>query len=364
MVEAALIAVALVAVAALAAVDGRRRLRDALRHVDDLEAERERVSATVDRLTRSLEGGLDRRLTLDIALGTTVDAVAAAAGRAWLVDSSETRTFEAVPVVPGAVDAEALLAAERAAVAGGEGREFIAGWWAIGALLEASRDAAPLGAIAVCRNDRAFSRSEEDLFRFLAAQTGASLEAIALHERLDPFRDELTGLANHRRFQELLEELVDESLRSGRALSLLLLDIDDFRTLNTTFGHGMGDEVLHAVAQAVRVRCGPSSEAARFSGQQIAVALPGSDLDAAWQIAEDVRAAVAELELPAGDEWLNVTASIGVVELSQRVASREGMIFAAEAALDEAKRAGKDRAVGFRGPYRTDDAWVRRAPWR
>jgi diguanylate cyclase (GGDEF)-like protein len=368
MVELALVLVgASLGLAAAGAVhDGRRRLREALERLAQLEHECDRVHVALDRLGRALQGGLDRRTAVEVALGTTVDAVAAAAGRARLAGSSDARIFEAVPHRPGAGDADALLAAERAALAGHRGHEFHDGWWALGSPLLPCReeDADPIGAIAVCRYDAPFSREEEDLFGYLAAQTAASLEAIALYERVGQARDEVTGLANHRHFQEILAARVDESLRSGKPLSLLLIDLDDFRSLNAALGHGTGDEVLHAVAQAVRRRCRTSDEPARFAGQQIAVAVPGADLDEAWLVAEDLRSAIAALEFEAGGEWLNVTASIGIVELSQRVASREGLIFAAETALDEAKRAGRNRAVGFRGPYRDDDAWVREVPGR
>jgi diguanylate cyclase (GGDEF)-like protein len=367
MVEPAVAAfvVSLVVLLALTARDGYRRLRNMLDHIAQLERERERVHVAIHRVARSLDDSLDRCTTLEVAVGTTVDAVAAAAGRARLAGSPKARTFDAVPHRPGAASAEALLAAERAALAGRSGRESYDGWWALGAPLVASREprADPVGAMAVCR-EAPFSRDEEDLFAYLAAQTAASLEAITLHERLSEqvVRDELTGLGNHRRFQQVLATRVDEALRSGAPLSMLLLDLDDFRSINAALGHGAGDDVLRAVGQVVRDHCRMTDEPARYAGQQIAVALPGTDLEGAWAVAEDIRSDIAALDV--GDGTVSVTGSVGIIELSTRVASREGLIFAAEAALDEAKRAGKNRTVGFRGPYRADDAWLRRLPSR
>jgi diguanylate cyclase (GGDEF)-like protein len=365
MIELAAIAVVLPlgAVLLMAVRDGQRRLREALARVDRLERERARVHVAIDRVSRSLDDGLDRCTTLDVALGTTVDAVGAAAGRARIAGSFDARTFEAVPHSPGAADADALLAAERAALAGHRGRERFDGWWALGAPLMPRREAHadPIGSIAVCRRDGPFSREEQDLFTFLATQTAASIEAIALHERLSEqvVRDEITGLGNHRRFQEVLEERLEHALCTGTPLSVILLDLDDFRELNSALGHRIGDQVLRWVGEVVRDRCRTTDEPGRYAGQQVAVALPGTDLERAWAIAEDIRADIAALGV--GDDCRSVTASAGIVELSARVASREGLLFAAEAALDEAKRAGKDRCVGFRGPYRAeDDAWLRR----
>jgi diguanylate cyclase (GGDEF)-like protein len=360
MLEAAIV---VIAVLGLVVWLGHRRLRDALERNAQLEHERDRVQVAIQRVARSLDERLDRGTTLDVALGTTVDAVAAAAGRARLEGSFQARTFEAVPHRPGAGDAQALLAAERAALAGRTGRECHDGWWALGSPLLASREPRPdpLGAISVCRPSVPFSRDEEELFAYLALQTAASLEAVMMHERLvdHGLRDTLTGLASHRRFQETLQRLVDEAHDSARPLSVVLLDLDDFRGVNATFGHATGDQVLAAVGQLARESCPEDGEAARYAGQQIAIALPATDLEGAWALAEKLRSGIALLGL--GNGGPAVTASAGIVELSTRVASREGLLFASEAALEEAKRAGGDRTVGFRGPYRTDDAWLGRS---
>ena len=359
-------AVGLIAALGLALWHGQRRLREALERSAQLERERDRVQVAIHRVAHSLDERLDRGTTLDVALGTTVDAVAAAAGRARLEGSFQARTFEAVPLRPGAGEATALLAAERAALAGRSGRECHDGWWALGFPLLASREPRPdpLGAISVCRPAVPFSREEEELFAYLALQTAASLEAVMMHERLveHGLRDTLTGLASHRRFQETLERLVEEALGSARPLSALLLDLDDFRGVNGEFGHATGDQVLGAVGELVQKACPPEGEAARYAGQQIAIALPRTDLEGAWAVAERLRSGIALLG--AGDGGPEVTASVGIVELSTRVASREGLLFASEAALDEAKRAGGNRTVGFRGPYRADDAWLRRVGGR
>lgn len=316
----------------------------------------EREDVLLRRLARSLHDGLDRHTALDVALRATVDAVAAAAGRARLAGAPAARTFEAVP---GTARAEAMPAAERTALAGSRGYKFRDGWWALGSPLPA-REAGPLGAVTVCRHAVPFSREEGELLAHLAAQTAASLEAIALHEQLARSRDEVTGLVDRRRFHERLEDRIGESRGSGRPLSLMLLDVDDLRSVTAAFGRGTADGVLQAVADTVRRRCRTSDEPACLAHRQIAVALPGAGMGPAWRMAEVLREAIAGLELRVGGRWLTVTASIGIAELSHRVACRDGLLFAARSALNEAKRAGSNRSVGFRGPYRSDDALPRR----
>jgi diguanylate cyclase (GGDEF)-like protein len=342
--------------AALARVR-QRRLDDALQRLADVERERERVKIAIDRVGRSLGGSLDRDAMLDVALGTAVDAVGAEAGRARLTGSFHARTFEAVPHRPGATEAEVLLAVERAALAGkatvaGEG-----GWWAMGRPLGSRRvgAAGTIGALAVCRAERRFSRDEEELFSYLAAQTAASIDAIALHAHLEGriSTDELTGLANHRRFQEILQAEVERATNCGVSLSLVLFDLDGFRRINALHGHEAGDEVLRAVAGVLSDHCHITDEPARYGGEQLAVALAGRDIEAARALAEDVRADIAALRLQIGEATVRVRASAGIAELSGRVRSREALVLAAEAALEEAKHAGRDRTVGFSGRRET-----------
>jgi diguanylate cyclase (GGDEF)-like protein len=358
--EAILVVLPLSVLLATVARDRNRRLDEATARFEEAERERARVNVAVHRVGRSLGDSLDRRTMLEVALGTAVDAVAADAGRARMAGSSDARVFDAVPVRPGAAEAEALLAAERAALAGHElVSESGDGWWAMGHPLFAQRELEPLplGAIAVCRHGGPFSREQEDLFAYLATQTAASIEAIALHERLRErfVSDELTGLANHRRFHEFLKAEVEQAPIAGHPLSVLLVDIDNFRRVNAELGHGGGDEVLRAIAAVVREHCRTTDDQpARYAGQRFAIALPGANIDDAWTVAEDIRTGVAALGLVVGGAHVSV--SVGLAELTARVASDEALIFAAEAALDEAKRAGKDRSMGFRGPYPADVA--------
>ncbi len=164
--------------------------------------------------------------------------------------------------------------------------------------------------------------------------------------------DALTGLANRRRFDEALDAEWRRAVRDGAPLSLLLLDVDRFKLFNDRYGHLGGDGCLQGVAMAVAnlVRR-PGDLAARYGGEEVAVLLPGADAEGAAGVAEQIRAAIEALgvehlgNLPAGV----VTASFGVataqVQPHGGPCSGEELIAAADAALYEAKRTGRNRVV-------------------
>jgi diguanylate cyclase (GGDEF)-like protein len=215
--------------------------------------------------------------------------------------------------------------------------------------------AAPLGAegqsqvglLAVARTGEPFDATEREVLVSLAGQAGVSVENVDLHEqvRRQAVTDELTGLANHRRFQEALAQELERARRFGQHVGLVMLDIDSFKAVNDTYGHPQGDEVLRRVAGALRACSRDVDEPARYGGEEMAVILPQTDLEGAFRAAERVRDAVAALEVPRldGEGILQITTSLGVAATTR--ASRQDLIAAADRALYEAKHAGKNRTV-------------------
>jgi diguanylate cyclase (GGDEF)-like protein len=126
----------------------------------------------------------------------------------------------------------------------------------------------------------------------------------------------------------------------------VLVDLDDFKAVNDTYGHQQGDLVLQRVAEILRSISRVSDEPARYGGEELAVVLPGTDLDGAYTVAEAIRAAVErlEVELPGGGA-LRVTVSIGVSATAGGVTDPASLIDAADVALYEAKRLGKNRTA-------------------
>jgi diguanylate cyclase (GGDEF)-like protein len=332
--------------------DRNRRLGDASDRLQDLQRERERVSVAIHRVGRTLGAGLDRRTVLEVALGTAVDAVDAAAGRARLVGASDSMRFEAIPRRPGAVEAEALRAAERAALAGSATAATAAGdWHALARPLMCRRDgrSVTIGAIAVCRGGAPFTRDEQDLLSYLAAQAAASIESIDAQERLESqdAMDEVTDLANRRRFQDLMRFEVERAMRAAAPLSLLLLELDGLQELRELHGDEAADALLRDVGARVRERCRITDEPARYGEDRIGVVLSGTTVDGGWLLAEDIRAGIARLRTEYDGVELGVTASIGLAGLGGDLDSREAIVSAAESAVREAARNGGDRTVGF-----------------
>ena len=138
---------------------------------------------------------------------------------------------------------------------------------------------------------------------------------------------------------------LERSRRFETPLGLVMVDIDDFKQVNDSYGHQQGDEVLAQVAGVLRDLSRDLDAPARYGGEELAVVLPQTDADGAALLAERMREAVDALQIPRvrGRGTLSVTASFGVASVPDAAADSGGLIAAADAALYEAKRAGKNR---------------------
>ena len=161
-------------------------------------------------------------------------------------------------------------------------------------------------------------------------------------ERLESLldTDPLTGLDNHRRFQERLAQEATRCARSGERLSLLLLDLDHFGAYNQKRGHAAGDQALRDVAGVLQSCLPAVAISARYGGEEFAVLLPQRDLAEAEGVAELIRAALAGSET-------GVTLSVGCAEFGEHTSEGEGLTLAAELAVSRAKQLGRDRVCRF-----------------
>lgn len=174
-----------------------------------------------------------------------------------------------------------------------------------------------------------------------------SLQASELRYRELASADSLTGLANRRAFDEKLEEEWRRALEGQESLALLLIDVDLFKSYNDIYGHVGGDECLRCLAKVIGSTLQRSADtAARFGGEEFAVILPNTELDAAMIVAENIREAVAAMGLPHCGNTSGVqTISVGVAAVvPETAASAVSLVAASDHALYRAKYLGRNRA--------------------
>jgi diguanylate cyclase (GGDEF)-like protein len=187
-----------------------------------------------------------------------------------------------------------------------------------------------------------------ELRRTVDELSRAHAELEVANERLEALslQDELTGIANRRRFQQALDEEWKRARRYQRPLGFILLDLDHFKLLNDTQGHREGDLCLQKVARYLQTTVRRTSDlVARYGGEELAVLLPDTDLDGALQVAEDLRQGIEELAIPheASPDG-RVTASFGVASMIPAPDETPDLLFeAADLALYRAKTDGRNR---------------------
>lgn len=204
-----------------------------------------------------------------------------------------------------------------------------------------------IGAVCVEGDEEAQITSvEAELLSMLAPVASVALKNV---EQLQDVtqksnHDALTGLANRRQFEERLRHHLLEHARHRQPVSLILLDIDMFKTVNDIFGHQGGDEVLKEVAEAARNTVREIDLCARYGGEELAILLPQTNLAGASRTAERLREAVANLRVtpPNGGSPITVTASFGVASYTESVKAGDLLFPAADMALYQAKSAGRN----------------------
>ncbi len=176
----------------------------------------------------------------------------------------------------------------------------------------------------------------------------------SLREELEKTRaksmtDGLTGVYNREAFDEVLADLIERSRVMNTSFSLLLLDLDDFKKINDTYGHLIGDRVLMAFSQKCRSAIRGDDYLARYGGEEFAILLPGANLNNALkkgrQICDTIASARYATSTEQNDDYLSVTVSIGVTAFHKKD-TPEQVIERADKALYKAKRGGKNRVVG------------------
>ncbi|HVT83374.1 MAG TPA: diguanylate cyclase, partial [Phycisphaerae bacterium] len=153
--------------------------------------------------------------------------------------------------------------------------------------------------------------------------------------------DGLTGLWNRTYLDARLSSELAASRRAGSPLACIMADVDRFKSINDTYGHSFGDEVLRAVAHAIGVNCRAEDVVCRYGGEEFSILLPNTNLEAAAEVAERLRRAVESLELVHNNARVPVTCSFGVAHPASHVPP--SIVELADQALYKAKHAGRNR---------------------
>lgn len=160
--------------------------------------------------------------------------------------------------------------------------------------------------------------------------------------RREASRDSLTGLWNHKVILEILERELLRAERDHQPVGAIMIDVDHFKTINDSRGHGAGDDVLRIIASGIAAMIRPYDSVGRYGGEEFLIVAPGCALGETWELAERVRAHIAGCSIMAGGSAVHVSLSLGV-STAQSASDLEKVLQASDAAMYQAKRAGRNR---------------------
>lgn len=195
----------------------------------------------------------------------------------------------------------------------------------------------------------AFPTDRREMLGVIANQVAISLQNARMFEALEEqaTTDGLTGLVNHRTFQERFSAMLGRAERHNFAVSLILTDIDHFKKINDNFGHPTGDEVLRRVAAILGASARKIDIVARYGGEEFALVLEATDRAGAHNLAERVRMEVAQQTFQSAKGPFRATLSLGVASYPEDGAEKADIIARADQALYSAKHGGRNRTTCF-----------------
>jgi diguanylate cyclase (GGDEF)-like protein len=188
-----------------------------------------------------------------------------------------------------------------------------------------------------------FDDRDLELLRAIGPQIAVAIDRLDLKQKAGEFEqlsvtDPLTGLLNRRYLDERVAEEIARSKRYGSATSLMMIDVDDFKAYNDTFGHPAGDAALKVVGDVLKDTLRSADVAARYGGEEFAVLLPQTTRDEAAQIGERLRLRIEAARFPER----SVTISVGIADQTAETMAPEDLISKADMALYKAKRMGRN----------------------
>ena len=208
-----------------------------------------------------------------------------------------------------------------------------------------------LGAIAIeGKKPNLYGRPQLGVLKKLLVGVGASMEKVDLYQRMRELatRDGLTGVLNYRAFMERLQLEIERTNRYGKTFALLMVDIDDFKIFNDSYGHLLGDIVLKEIAHQMGRSVRTVDVVARYGGEEFTLILVENIMKEAMITAERIRRNVAGVRIESKEKKLTVTVSVGIAEFIRGQMSAHDLIANADHAMYQAKAAGKNCVLKFK----------------
>ena len=204
-----------------------------------------------------------------------------------------------------------------------------------------------IGALYLIRNvDNQFTEHEHNLVSMLVSTLTLALRNSEIHREVKELAttDGLTGLFNNRYFYESLNRTFKRTMRYQNPVSILMIDVDNFKHINDQFGHQAGDAVLQEISKRLIRSLREIDVPARYGGDEIAIILPETSVDQAFLAAKRLKVVLEEHPIFFKEQYINVTASFGVASCpNPAIKSVEDVIAVADKALYDAKRSGRNR---------------------